>query len=467
MPELPEVETVKNTLKKHLLNRTIKNVEVIYQRMILTPLEEFIKIINNVTIVDIKRKGKYLIFILSNDYALISHLRMEGKYLYYHETDENPIHTRVVFHLDNDEKVIYDDSRCFGIMEIHPLDRYMYADCLNKLGPEPFDCDEFYLHDKIKQKKKEIKSTILDQTILSGLGNIYADETLFACKINPFSPSNTISIEDCRNIIINSRRILLKAIENGGSTVSSYHPENGVDGKFQNELLAYGKRGQKCPNCGRKMLKDFCNGRGTVYCPHCQHVAIRVGIYGKIASGKTTVSNYYKSIGYKVFSCDEYIDNLYRNSLEFKSHLVALFDEEILNDDGTISKGYIKNVIVNDLEQRKKLESYIHPLVKKGIEKFIGENKLEKIVFIEVPLLFETRCDKYMDYIIGVDASLDTQIQHLSARGSKNPLLDLKLNCSNKFDKYVHKCDYVIHNNDTLDYLKNECDAVIMKILNN
>ncbi len=464
MPELPEVETIKSALKKHLLNRKIKYVDVLYKRMILTPLDDFINNLQNVTILDITRKGKYLIFLLSNNRVLISHLRMEGKYLYFSDDQENTIHARVVFHLDNNEKVIYDDSRCFGIMELHYKEDYLSAQCLAKLGPEPFDCDGEYLFKQIKSKHKEIKSVILDQSILSGLGNIYADETLFACKINPFAPANSLSLNDCTNIIENARRILLMAISRGGSTVSSYHPENGVDGKFQNELLAYGKSGKSCSNCGQTLLKDFCNGRGTVYCPHCQHVSKRIGIYGKIASGKSTICQFFVSRGYKTFSCDKYINKLYNDSLLLKKGVIDIFGEAVINDDGKISKAYIKNQIILNSQVKKQLEQLIHPLVKKGIEEFIHQTKLEEIVFIEVPLLFESKFNKLVDYIIGVDSSYEIQIRNLLNRGSTTPQIDLDLNSSNKFDKYASKCDYLIHNNGSIDDLYNQCNIILDKI---
>lgn len=466
MPELPEVETVKNTLKRHLLNRKIISVDILYRRMILTPIDEFVENLKNVTIKDILRKGKYLIFNLDEKYALISHLRMEGKYLYFNENDDNTIHARVVFHLDNNEKMIYDDSRCFGIMELHPFAKFQEAECLMKLGPEPFDCNGEYLFSKLRKKQIEIKSAILDQTILSGLGNIYADETLFASKINPYRKASSITLDECNKIISNSIMILNKAIKLGGSTVSSYHPENGVDGKFQNELLVYGKKGQHCPICHHKLLKDFCNGRGTTYCPNCQNVAIRVGIYGKIASGKSTMLTYLSQKGYKIFSCDEYINDLYLNSLVLKKALINLFKEEVLNDDGTISKSFIKNKITTEPSLKLELEKIIHPLVKKGIEKFIANTKEETIIFIEIPLLFEAKMTNLVDYIIGLDASLPSQIRNLENRGSKNPMIDLKLNQSNQFDKYAPKCDYIISNNSSLDNLYSQVDETLNKIIN-
>ena len=143
MPELPEVETVKKALLKHLKGREIISCDILYPKMIKSPLEEFSTFFNHKIIQDIERKGKFLIFIFS-DHVLISHLRMEGKYLYFKDSEPNTLHAKVVFHLDNNEKVIYDDVRCFGIMELHTLVEYRNNEipCLKKLGPEPFVTDE-------------------------------------------------------------------------------------------------------------------------------------------------------------------------------------------------------------------------------------------------------------------------------------------------------------------------------------
>lgn len=464
MPELPEVETVKKSLTQHLLNRQIKKIDILYPRMILTPLDEFYSL-EGATIKNILRKGKFLIFLFDNHRALISHLRMEGKYYYYREDEENSSHARIVFHLDKNEKVIYDDTRKFGIMELHYDNDYLESECLKKLGREPFDADEEYLYKKIHNLKIDIKSAILDQTILAGIGNIYADETLFASKINPFRKSFSITKEECQRIILHSREILSKAIEQGGSTVSSYHPENGVDGKFQLLLNAYGRNKKPCKICQTLMLKDFIGGRGTVYCPHCQKVSKTIGIYGKVASGKSTLLKYFKELGYATFSSDEYVSSLYAK-LETKAYLINLFSEEVLLDNSAINKAYIKNIISTDEAKRIQLENYFFPLVKKAIAEFKSSHKEDQLVFIEVPLLFEAKIDSLMDYIIAIDTSYPHQLTNLSQRGSKTPEIDLRLNSSNKFDKYISKCDYIIHNNGTLLDLKEKADETLKAIIN-
>ena len=262
MPELPEVETVKESLKRHLLNKKILSVDVLYERMILTPIEVFKSSLINATINDIRRKGKYLIFVFDNEKISISHLRMEGKYMYFNEEDSNTKHARVVFHLENNEKVIYDDSRCFGTMELHPLSDLDIVPSISKLGKEPMDMTKEELYAKLRNKTAFIKTALLDQTNVAGLGNIYVDETLFESKISPYKLAKDITLDECDTLLKKASQILLNAIKEGGSTISSYHPENGVDGRFQILLKAYGKQNTPCVHCHTILRKDECNGRG-------------------------------------------------------------------------------------------------------------------------------------------------------------------------------------------------------------
>ena len=465
MPELPEVETVRKSLEKLYLNKTIIKVEVFLERMILSNINEFKKIITNASFSSFRRIGKYLLLDLNNDYTIISHLRMEGKYIKRSITQPINNHTRVVFYLDDDSKMCYDDSRSFGIMKLVPTSSVFSQKEISKLGPEPFSVDVKYLYSALQKEKCEIKASLLNQEIMTGLGNIYADEVLFKSKINPYRPSNSISLDECQMIIDNSIETLNKALELGGSTVSSYHPEQGVDGRFQNELLAYGKVNQKCPICSSIMRKDKLHGRGTTYCPKCQNVCISLGITGKIASGKSTVLNILRNKGYKIFSSDDEVHRLY-STLEVKKGLIKIFGEQVLNDDLSISKEYIKNAIFNNLELKKKLENFIHPLVKKSIKTFISKNKTEKLIIIEVPLMFEQKIYTLFDYILGIDCSYITQVAHLKNRGSKSIDADLVINQSNKFDKNISKCHFVINNDGSLEELNNQINKILNEILN-
>ena len=279
-----------------------------------------------------------------------------------------------------------------------------------------------------------------------------------------FNKSSSITLEECKTILQHSKDTLNFAISLGGSTVSSYHPEKGVDGRFQNELVCYGKANTKCPRCLSLLRKDKLQGRGTTYCPKCQNVSISLGITGKIASGKSTVLKILKEKGFKIFSSDEEVARLY--TLEsVKKGLINIFGEGVLNDNLTISKPFIKNAIFNDLELKKKLEDYIHPLVKQSIKSFISKNKTEKLIVIEVPLMFEQKIHTLFDYILGIDCSYTTQVVHLSARGSKSIETDLIINQSNKFDKNASKCHYILNNDGSLEELNNEINSILKDIL--
>ncbi len=273
MPELPEVETVRRVLKTWTINKTIVKTEIFYDKVLegITYKDFNSKIVNQ-KIHDINRIGKYLLFVL-DDYILLSHLRMEGKYYLVNGeiTDEKMNkHKIITFTLNDGSTLLYHDVRKFGKMKLLDKDRYMSDASLKKLGKEPFTMTKEDLYNLINKSNKPIKELILDQSVVAGLGNIYADEVLFLSKINPKRVGKNVSIDECDKIIKNSVTVLNKAIELGGSTIRSYHFGNHVDGKFQNVLNVYGKKGEKCPNCGCIIEKTTVGGRGTHYCPNCQ-----------------------------------------------------------------------------------------------------------------------------------------------------------------------------------------------------
>ena len=197
MPELPEVETVKNVLKPIVIGKTIKSIDVLRATIIQNkPIESFVNGLVGETFLDITRIGKFLIFHLTHDKVMISHLRMEGKYFEVNENEDNTKYARVVFHLDDGHKLCYDDSRTFGIMKLTTEANYRLEKELVDIGLEPFDADPKELFEKVKKSHLPIKSTLLDQTLMTGLGNIYVDEVLFASKIHPLTPANKITLKE-------------------------------------------------------------------------------------------------------------------------------------------------------------------------------------------------------------------------------------------------------------------------------
>lgn len=272
MPELPEVETVKETLKKQVLNKTITDVKIYYENIIEYPTsKEFKEKIINQKINDIKRRGKWLMFEL-DDYFLLSHLRMEGRYFIRNKKDEILKHEHVSFTLDNNLELRYLDTRKFGKMHLIEKDEILNRKPLNELGLEPWDknLNINYLKEKYKNKKLPIKTVILDQSIIVGIGNIYADEILFLSKLNPLKKANELNNNDLENIIENTKITLEKAIKLGGTTIRTYESSEGVHGRFQQELLVHSKENEHCPNCSEIILKTRVGGRGTYYCPKCQ-----------------------------------------------------------------------------------------------------------------------------------------------------------------------------------------------------
>ena len=270
MPELPEVETVKNKLKQKILNKKIESIEIIYSNIITDiTIEQFKKKLKNQTFKNIKRLGKWLIF-ETEDYAMLSHLRMEGKYIIKEKNKSLEKHEHIVFNLDDNTKLIYKDTRKFGKIYLKNKNEIYNTKPLSNVGLEPFDknMNVDYLYNKFKNKSIPIKTALLDQTIIAGLGNIYDNEVLFLSKVNPTIQAKDVSKKQLQAIIDNSIKILNQAIELGGTTVKSYESLNGEHGGFQENLYVYGK--ENCKICNTKIEKIKQNGRGTHYCPKCQ-----------------------------------------------------------------------------------------------------------------------------------------------------------------------------------------------------
>ncbi len=272
MPELPEVETVKNTLKRQVLGKKIVDVNIFYPNLIEFPtVDEFKKQIINQTITDMKRRGKWLMFEL-DDYFLLSHLRMEGKYLIRKKGDEVTKHEHISFLFSDDTELRYQDVRKFGRMHLIKKSEINDRKPLNELGLEPWDSNLTieYLKEKYKSKKLPIKTVILDQSIIVGIGNIYADEILFLSHINPLKKCVDLTDLELQNIIDNTKKVLDLAIKDGGTTIRSYTSSEGVHGRFQQNLKVHNKENTPCSICNTNIIKIRVGGRGTCYCENCQ-----------------------------------------------------------------------------------------------------------------------------------------------------------------------------------------------------
>lgn len=446
MPELPEVETVKNDLKELLIGKTIKNCKVYYEKMLMnTTKDEFETVLVNETFNQILRKGKFLIFVLNN-IILVSHLRMEGKYILQKSLTLTR-HDHIIYSFTNGEYLKYNDTRKFGVIYLFKttdLESVYNSSPLNKLGLEPFEnITVEYLQKKMSKSNKFIKTLLLDQTIISGLGNIYADEVIFMSKINPLEKGCNLTETDYENIIKNSKIVIDKAIKLGGTTIRSFISSHQITGRFQNELLVHTK--EKCPICNTNITKIFVGGRGTYYCDKCQKLkSKRIGITGGIACGKSTVLDYIKKQGYNIFSSDDYSHNLLLD-IDIKEKIKEVFGSSVF-DENNISRKKLANVIFSQDDKKKALEEIIHPKV---IEKILS---LEGTYFIEVPLLFEAHMEKYFDAIICVTLPKELQLERLIKRNNfSNQEALARINNQMDLEEKIKKSDYVIEN---IDYEK-------------
>ena len=271
MPEIAEVETVRNTLKTRVLNKRIKSVDVYYNPMIESDLDSFKKDLVGESFIDIKRRGKWLIF-ETEHYYLLSHLRMEGKYFIKDKSVVKDKHEHVIFTFQDDSTLRYADTRKFGRMNLILKQDLDNTECIKKQGLEPGDKEltSDYLLQKFKNKHIPIKTALLDQTIISGLGNIYANEVLFYARINPIKEACKVTKKECERICNGAKEIIREAIEMGGTTIRSYTSSLGVTGRFQQNLKVHKREGEKCLVCGTIIENIKVGGRSTYFCPKCQ-----------------------------------------------------------------------------------------------------------------------------------------------------------------------------------------------------
>lgn len=271
MPEIAEVETVRNTLKKQILNKKIKDVNVIYSKMIESKVESFVENLIGNEFIDIKRRGKWLIFEL-HDYYLLSHLRMEGKFFLKNNRDSIEKHEHIIITFDDNTDLRYHDTRKFGRMNLIKKSELKNIEAIKKQGAEPNskELTKEYLYNNFCKKRLPIKTLLLDQTIISGLGNIYANEVLFASKIHPLRLGKDVTLKECQKIVDSTNSIIKEAIKMGGTTIKSYTSSLGVTGRFQQKLNVHKKEGEACKICKKPILRIKIGGRSTYYCENCQ-----------------------------------------------------------------------------------------------------------------------------------------------------------------------------------------------------
>jgi len=273
MPELPEIETVKNTLMPLICGKRIMSCHINRGDVIKHPEPvDFACRIKGRRISEISRRGKYLLIHMDDQSTLAAHLRMTGRMLCTPADYPNKPHTHVVFSIEGGRELRFADTRRFGCLWL--IERCETDDFtgMQKLGIEPLSdaLTAQYLKEKLAKRNISIKQGILDQAVLAGLGNIYADETLFAAELCPYRKTNTLAEADWQRLAEVIPPILLSSIANNGTTFSDYLDGEGKEGQNLPFLQAYRREGLPCKRCGTTMVRIKVGGRSTFYCPACQ-----------------------------------------------------------------------------------------------------------------------------------------------------------------------------------------------------
>ena len=287
MPELPEVEVVKRSLKSSIRHLTIKKVTINTNKLrYFIKKKHFNKIINK-KILSIKRRSKYILINLSSNLSLLAHLGMTGKFIienntgiknktsFYYEINKNDQkHNHLIFHLSQNKKLIYNDVRKFGFIKIINSKNIQKNDHIRLLGPEPLS-NNFnlkYFKNCIVTKKRKLKDLLMDQKFVSGLGNIYVNEVLFLSKLDPTRPVNTLKPLDIVKILNFIKKILKLSIKKGGSSIKNFNNSNGKNGEFQQQFNVYGRAGKLClkKQCKELIRKINISNRSSFFCASCQ-----------------------------------------------------------------------------------------------------------------------------------------------------------------------------------------------------
>jgi formamidopyrimidine-DNA glycosylase len=267
MPELPEVETIKSELLPHVIGRTITGVSLLWERMLRQPSPgEFHPAIHNRKITGLSRRGKYLIFNLNGSNCLIVHLKMSGSLLI--GKGEPTEYTRAIIHLDNGTSIFFRDPRKFGTLQLVEDSDSI----LCKLGPEPLEpgFTTGALGKRLSQRKAPIKAALTDQGFIAGIGNMYADEALFAARIHPLRPAGSLSRAEVKQLHRAIQNVLLAAIGNKGASVRSYFRPGGETGTANSHFQVAHRGGKPCPVCKTSIQRLSIRQRGSYFCPRCQ-----------------------------------------------------------------------------------------------------------------------------------------------------------------------------------------------------
>ena len=272
MPELPEVETIRQVLMPQLAGRTITNISVRHPDVIAaSSAPEFIEALTGAVFTTLERRGKFLIA-KTNKGNVIIHLRMTGCLIVAPENHPEEKHTHLVFSLSDKKELRFSDTRRFGRFYLIRNENDMEKNGITRLGPEPFspEMNQTYIYEGLHNTRRAVKTCLMDQSFIAGIGNIYADEILFRAAINPLKAGNRLSEEEVRRLFSTIAPTLLYFIDKNRITPEDYLQTKGKEYRNTPYLQIYGHEGEPCPRCGTRLEHTVVGGRGSTYCPVCQ-----------------------------------------------------------------------------------------------------------------------------------------------------------------------------------------------------
>jgi len=271
MPELPEVETIAQDLSLKLKGLEISSVRIIYPPVLRNEELSLIHDLKGRKVVGVRRRGKMLLIDFERNLSLIIHLKMTGQLLFYPTEKPQDKHTHLILSFkDGNNELRFRDVRKFGFISCHRTLDVSCADELKNLGPEPLEIDFLLLKKLFKGRKARLKSLLLNQNFIAGIGNIYADEILFQSRLRPLTPASLLGDDDLKRLLKAMRDVLRKAIRHKGSSIRTFTNAEGKRGEFQNYHRVYGRESLACFICGEKIKRLRLGGRSSFFCPRCQ-----------------------------------------------------------------------------------------------------------------------------------------------------------------------------------------------------
>ncbi len=269
MPELPEVETMRRGLEKYVVGHRIEDIQILVPRIFYGEKE----VVKGAKVIGVRRRGKGLVIDLDNEYSFAVHVKMTGQFIYRSAlgTDHPHQHTRVIFTLDNNAHLFYNDIRRFGWIRVVKTSEVEKLSFFQNLGPEPLESmTNTQFTTLMKTSSKPIKILLMDQTKIAGIGNIYANEALFESKIDPARKANSLDATEAALLFASIQKVLKKGLLHGGASEVNFLNVEGKKGSFQEYTKVYRKEGKECFTCKKIIKRTTQGGRSTFYCPFCQ-----------------------------------------------------------------------------------------------------------------------------------------------------------------------------------------------------